>query len=138
MATDPAATINLRKAKDCLASLQATLAPDLQLLNGLQEEIGKTLAAGATVKQIWISLRKAGFKGNQTKLSNWLQEKGLREKTIKKGAGKRRKKAERLAAESQAAAPVQPDGKQENKEAPTAEKTAVKQNSGFEIEEDNY
>lgn len=142
MATDPAATVNLRKAKDCLADLQATLAPDLQLLNGLQEEIGKTLAAGATVKQIWISLRQAGFKGNQTKLSDWLQEKGLRKKMVKKGSGKRRKKAERLAAsqqaESQSVQPAQTGSKQEKTEALAAEKPAVKENSSFEIDDDNY
>lgn len=124
---------NLKKAKDGLANLQSTLAPDTQLLNGLQEEIAKTLAAGANVKQIWLSLREAGFKGNQTKLADWLQEKGLREKMVKKGSGKRKKKEEKLASQQSTSQPVQPNEKQE--EAPLA---AVKQNSSFNIEDDNY
>lgn len=124
---------NLKKAKDSLANLQSTLAPDTQLLNGLQEEIAKTLSAGANVKQIWLSLREAGFKGNQTKLADWLQEKGLREKMVKKGSGKRRKKAENPASQQSTSQPVQPNEKQE--EAPLA---AVKQNSSFNIEDDNY
>lgn len=138
MATVPAQTVNLQKAKNNLQQLVSTLSPDLQLLNGLQEEIGKTLNAGATVKQIWISLREAGFKGNQTKLANWLQEKGLREKMIKKGSGKR-KKAETA---SPQASSQSTDGQtihfNKNFDKKTEKSAEKKQDSGFQVDDDNY
>lgn len=146
MAANQSSTENLQKAKANLQALASQLTPDLQLLSALQEDIAKAINAGATVKQVWRSLRDAGFVGNQMKLSNWLEEKEIRKKLKKEGAGKRKNTGAQSSKQSEAQPgeatqsdqPVQSSGKQEKTESKAAEKPAVKPNSDFPIEEDEY